>query len=238
VRFAYRSEDVLHIPALTVTRGERLFLFGPSGSGKTTLLGLLAGLLQVQAGNVTILGHDLTAMSGAQRDRFRGLQVGYIFQMFNLIPYLNVFDNIALPCRLHPQRAQRLGNQPLTEAIPDLADRLGIRQLLPAQVLHLSVGQQQRVAAARALLGNPPLLLADEPTSALDTDRREQFLHLLFETCAERGTTIIFVSHDRALGSRFDRGLSLPAVNTISRTEEYGPLIARYQITAQSSTHH
>jgi len=212
--FAYRRGPVvLDIPALTVRRGERLFVFGPSGSGKTTLLGVLAGVLRANAGAVRVLGRDLGAMSGAARDAFRAVHVGYIFQMFNLIPYLSVIDNIVLPCRLSAERRRRLNGAGLEAAGAAMARQLGIGELAARAVTELSVGQQQRVAAARALLGAPELVIADEPTSALDADRRERFLELLFRSCEEAGSTLVFVSHDRQLEPLFHRGVSLPEIN-------------------------
>jgi putative ABC transport system ATP-binding protein len=217
VRFAYpRGASVLDIPSLDVARGERLFVFGPSGSGKTTLLGLLAGVLRASAGAVHVLGRDLSTLSSAERDAHRAAHVGYIFQLFNLIPYLSVFDNIALPARVSRERASRVGRD-LDHAVGTLAKRLDIEGLLRAPVTELSVGQQQRVAAARALLGGPELVVADEPTSALDADRRRDFLELLFECCASAGSTLVFVSHDRQLEALFDRGVSLPDINRAGR---------------------
>lgn len=215
VRFSYEScAELLHVPSLTFAQGERVFVFGPSGSGKTTLLSVMAGVLRATTGSIRVLGQELSWMSSRQRDAFRGIHMGYIFQLFNLIPYLSVLDNILLPCRLHPKRRQRLAGIPLDEAGLQLAAQLGIEDCLTRNVLQLSVGQQQRVAAARALLGAPPVLLADEPTSALDTDHREQFLDLLFQSCQRVGTTLVFVSHDRTISPLFDRSVSMPDINT------------------------
>lgn len=214
VTFAYTpSVPILDIPALTIARGEKTFVFGPSGSGKTTLLGILAGILRADTGSVHVLGHDLTRMSGAARDALRGAHIGYIFQLFNLVPYLNVLENIVLQCQVNKQQRQRLGRIPLAEAAQHLADRLGIGALLSTSVLELSVGQQQRVAVARALLGAPEIIIADEPTSSLDAEHREQFLALLFESCARTQATLIFVSHDRLLMPLFDRSLALTEIN-------------------------
>ncbi len=211
--FSYRrGEPVLDIERLTVPVGERVFLFGPSGSGKTTLLGLLAGVLRADRGAVRVLGTDLSALSSASRDSFRGERLGYIFQMFNLIPYLTALDNIILPCRVSRARRARVRG-PLEDEARRIAGRLEISGLLDSRPGELSVGQQQRVAAARALMGRPQLVVADEPTSALDADRRDVFLDLLFDSCREAGATLLFVSHDRSLEERFDRGLSLVDVN-------------------------
>ncbi len=215
LEFRYRANlpPVLRIPELRLDSGESCFLYGPSGCGKTTLLGLIAGVLTTRTGHINVLGENLSHLSGAKRDRFRGSQLGYIFQMFNLIPYLSVRENILLACRLHKQRRQRLGNETLEAASTRIAGALGIEALLDRGVTELSVGQQQRVAAARALLGAPPLIIADEPTSALDTAHREQFLKLLLDQAKLANSTVLFVSHDQSLAPLFDRRISLPEVN-------------------------
>jgi putative ABC transport system ATP-binding protein len=215
VRFAYRTGPlVLDIQELLVPAGETVFLHGPSGSGKTTLLGLIAGVLGASQGEVRVLGTDLGAIRGAQRDAFRGSHMGYIFQMFNLIPYLTALENITLPCHMSGARRARVDGN-LDDAARALADRLEITGHLRQRPGELSVGQQQRVAACRALLGSPELVVADEPTSALDHDRRTRFLELLFDSCDSVGATLLFVSHDRTLEGLFDRALSLPEVNRV-----------------------
>jgi putative ABC transport system ATP-binding protein len=215
--FSYeRGKAVLRVPALEIVRGEKVFIYGPSGSGKTTLLGLMAGVLRADAGAVRVLGNNLTDLSNRQRDALRAAHIGYIFQLFNLIPYLSVLENIVLPCRLSRERRERLGGVAPDKAAAALADALQIHGLLHERVTRLSVGQQQRVAAARALIGAPELVIADEPTSALDSDRRESFLELLFARCADAGATLVFVSHDRQLQHMFDRALSLVDLNTES----------------------
>jgi putative ABC transport system ATP-binding protein len=217
VRFAYRPPvEILNIPEMRIGSGEKVFLFGPSGSGKTTLLGLIAGVLPARAGSVSVLGQDLTRMSSAARDAFRGAHIGYIFQLFNLIPYLSVLENVMLPCQVNAVRKQRLGKTTVEDVARELLHRLGLGTLAAEQVTRLSVGQQQRVAVARALLGRPEIIMADEPTSSLDTDHQAQFLQVLFDCCGDAGTTLIFVSHDRSLLPLFDRGLSLPTLNTVS----------------------
>jgi len=214
VRFSYSTgREILRIGQLQIQKGEHVFLFGPSGSGKTTMLGLLAGVLRASSGAVNILGQDLTTMTAAQRDAFRASHVGYIFQLFNLIPYLSVLDNIVLPCRLSNDRLRRLNGVPMTEAARRVAEHLGIGQLLDDNVANLSVGQQQRVAAARSLIGTPELVIADEPTSSLDYDRREKFIELLFQECRQAHSTLLFVSHDRSLMPLFHRCISLAEIN-------------------------
>jgi putative ABC transport system ATP-binding protein len=214
LKFAYPSgREILDIESLEIPSGETVFLYGPSGSGKTTLLGLLAGVLEARGGSVRVLGRELAGMSRAERDGFRGAHLGYIFQLFNLIPYLNVLDNITLPCQLNGERRAKLGNVAVDEAARRLAEQLNISRLLSEKVVDLSVGQQQRVAAARALLGSPELIIADEPTSSLDADHREQFIEVLFSLSRPAGSTIIFVSHDRRLEPLFDRSVALTGIN-------------------------
>lgn len=217
LKFAYtRGKDVLDISRFVLPRGERMFLHGPSGTGKTTLLGLLAGILEPASGKIEVLGRSYAGMRGSARDHFRGSHIGYIFQMFNLIPYLNVRDNIVLPCLLSPERKERLRGQAPEDAAAEIASHLQIADLLSKRVTELSVGQQQRVAAARALMGSPELIIADEPTSALDSDRREIFLQLLFKEAERSNSTILFVSHDQSLAPLFTRTLSLRDINAAS----------------------
>jgi putative ABC transport system ATP-binding protein len=218
LQFTYPTgPTVLDIPALSIVRGSRVFLHGPSGCGKTTLLGLLAGVLVATRGSVRVLETDLASLTSAQRDAFRAEHVGYVFQQFNLIPYLSAFDNIALPCRLDARRRARLGGTSLERAVGAVAARLEIVELLARRATELSVGQQQRVAAARALLAAPELVICDEPTSSLDSDRRDAFLAVLADSVRDAGATLLFVSHDASLGTRFDVNLSLPELNQVPR---------------------
>ena len=221
VRFSWgtASPIVIDIGSLRIAPAERIFLRGPSGSGKSTLLSLLAGVTVPRDGTVRVMGQDIATLGGAARDRFRADHIGFIFQMFNLIPYLSVVENVCLPCGFSGRRkslACRGGGSIESEALRllghlDMADAA----LLRRPVTDLSVGQQQRVAAARALIGAPELVIADEPTSSLDQDRRSAFLDLLFRECARDRTTLIFVSHDASLASRFDREISLDEINCV-----------------------
>ncbi len=206
------SSPILHIDSVKLFHGERLFIYGPSGCGKTTLLGLLAGVLEPDSGMVRILGEDLGQMSRASRDAFRAAHIGYIFQMFNLLPYLSVLDNILLPTFINDKRKSKIKRSP-KEAAVALAESLGLGDQLHSRSSELSVGQQQRVAAARALIGAPEVVIADEPTSALDADRRREFLDLLFEQCRAVSAALIFVSHDRGLQTMFDRSVDLSELN-------------------------
>jgi putative ABC transport system ATP-binding protein len=211
-----KSVDCIVIDRLTIAAGKTVFLFGPSGGGKSTLLGLLAGVLLPRAGSVSLLGTCWSDLSGARRDAFRADHIGYIFQQFNLLPYLSVLDNVLLPCRfsaLRRERATQDGGSP-GAASRDLLRRVGLAEELWARpAAQLSVGQQQRVAAARALIGRPEVVIADEPTSALDAALRDSFMDLLLDACRGSGGTLVFVSHDERLAARFDERLSLAAIN-------------------------
>lgn len=213
-RYPNADHETLHIPEFKLKKNERVFLYGPSGSGKTTFLEILAGILKAQSGKTEILGKDLTQMSEGQRDQFRAEHLGYIFQSFNLIPYLSVKENIQLPVQLSAARAKHLQNEDPDQIIQQMCERLGIAKFLNKRVTELSIGQQQRVAVARALFGRPDLILADEPTSSLDMDHREKFLQLMFELSDQYGTTVLFVSHDRSIQHLFSRSVSLESISS------------------------
>ncbi len=215
--YSEKASPILEIDRFQVHSGEMLFIMGPSGSGKSTLLSILTGILLPQQGEVKILGQSFSQLSGPARDRFRADNIGYIFQMFNLIPYLSVVENVILPCQFSSSRKKRTGNHSSSirhEALR-LLTHLNLQDpgLLSQPVVELSVGQQQRVAAARALIGHPKLVIADEPTSSLDTEHRESFLRLLFDECLKSGATLIFVSHDTTLASLFSRVIELKKIN-------------------------
>lgn len=211
-RWRGQGRDTLAIAELHVRKGEHLFIRGASGSGKTTLLNLLAGILVPASGQLTILGKDMNGVSGPGRDRFRADHMGVIFQQFNLLPYLSVLENVQLPCHFSARRKQHAGD--IQATANRLLDHLRLNQdLRHRSVTDLSVGQQQRVAVARALVGSPELIIADEPTSALDTDTRDGFLDLLFREAEAQGSTILFVSHDPHIASHFPRVVDLREVN-------------------------
>lgn len=206
LQFAWASggEPLIDIPELTINRGERVFLYGPSGSGKTSLLNLLAGVSQPTRGSVTLLDQNLAALSARRRDRFRAQHIGVIFQQFNLIPYLSVRDNVCLAAHFAKQSVGA------DERADSLLSALGLPPRIGARPAgELSVGQQQRVAVARALITRPEILLADEPSSSLDTDNRDGFLTLLLEQVEQSDCTLVFVSHDRSLAPHFNRQLSM-----------------------------
>lgn len=222
--FAWPGQpELLDIAEFHLGCGERLFLRGPSGSGKTTLLGLLGGVQKPARGSIRLLGTDLATLSAGARDRFRVDHTGYIFQQFNLLPFLSVRANVELPCRFSRLRAERARRRhgSVTQAAATLLGHLGLREeLLQRRADTLSIGQQQRVAAARALIGQPELVIADEPTSALDADSREVFLDLLFAECRDADSSLLFVSHDQSLARLFDRSLSLAELNRAARPAE------------------
>lgn len=219
VRFAWKAgqRDILDITRLEIAAGERVFIEGPSGSGKSTLFSLLGGVVSPREGTVRVLQADISQMTPARRDRFRADHIGFVFQMFNLVPYLSMMDNVVLPCRFSHrrfERAQKRSGSPEAEA-RRLLVRLGLEpaELLARPVTELSIGQQQRVAIARALIGAPELIMADEPTSALDEGTRKRFLQVLSEQCDEAGVSLLFASHDTRLGALFDRRISLNELN-------------------------
>lgn len=214
VRFRWpdQSEDLLWIPELTVNKGKHLFIQGPSGSGKTTLLNLLTGINLPTSGSVCVLGVPLETLRSTQRDQFRADHLGVIFQQFNLLPYLSLLENVQLPCGFSQRKRQNAGD--IRAAAVRLLSHLSISDsLLNKPVSKLSVGQQQRTAVARALIGSPEIIIADEPTSALDTANRDRFLELLFRETEEQGGTLIFVSHDQQIARRFERVVDLVQIN-------------------------
>ncbi len=226
VLFAWSKQTppVIEISEFRMARGEHVFLRGPSGSGKTTLLSLISAVLTPQRGSILIDDKPLSSLRRSQRDQFRVDQIGLVFQQFNLLPFLSVAENIQLSCRFSATRRNRAMES--AGSLDEETDRLlGAMKLSPDEFRYratsdLSVGQQQRVAVARALIGRPPLIIADEPTSSLDSDSRQAFLNLLFSECRSVGSTLLFVSHDSTLAASFDRHVDLSAINTAGHANE------------------
>lgn len=213
-RWPKASHDCLVIPHWEVARGERVFLYGRSGSGKTTLLNIIAGINSTAHGEIALFGQPLNILTQKQRDSFRADNIGVIFQQFNLIPYLSIADNIQLS---HHFANAAPDNNNITALLADLQlDHLNPKQ----QAGKLSVGQQQRVAVARALYHQPPLIIADEPTSALDEETRDQFIQLLLRQAEKTQCTVLFVSHDKTLSKHFDRHIDLAQLNTAEKAGE------------------
>jgi putative ABC transport system ATP-binding protein len=219
IEFAWpnQTKPLFVIPELSLQQGQTLFIGGPSGSGKSSLLSLIAGIQLPRKGSCQVLGTSLKQLSSSERDRFRGEHLGLIFQQFNLLPFLTVEENIELPSKLFASRLQKstqlFGSVKMH--IDTLCTALHLQpSLRRRQARLLSVGEQQRVAAARALLGCPALIVADEPTSALDEDNKLDFLNLLLSTASAQNTSVVTVSHDMRIASNFDHVFQMPKMES------------------------
>ena len=219
-RWKKSGNILLDIPKFQLKQNEHVFLQGPSGCGKSTLLSLVGGILISESGSLKVLGQEIWDLSSSGRDAFRVDHIGFIFQLFNLLPYLSIEENVMLPLSFSSIRSNRAGKTKLDRLneAQRLIKSLGLEeeQADKRPVIELSVGQQQRVAAARALIGNPELIIADEPTSSLDTELRHSFLDLLFEECKKSGSTLLFVSHDSTLSDNFKTKASMDELNIIN----------------------
>ena len=213
LEFKWKEADSwsLKVKDLDINTGEKVFLYGQSGSGKTTLLDLLTGIHSQTKGSIKVLGKELNVLSAKQRDQFRADHLGFIFQQFNLLPYLNLLDNVLISCHFSKLRYQKaIENGSLKERAHKLLSSLGIDSELHNKLAsQISVGQQQRVAIARSLIGRPEIIIADEPTSSLDSDARDAFIELLLKEVGHANSTIIFVSHDTELARFFDKRISI-----------------------------
>lgn len=201
--FRYPEADFhLRVPAFRIQDGEKVAVIGPSGSGKTTLLNLVAGILMPDSGSIQVNGIPVSELSDAECRNFRIANIGFVFQAFELIEYLDVLDNILHPYRITPALK-------LTPAVrahaAGLAERMGIGDKLGRSINRLSQGEKQRVAICRALLPAPGLILADEATGNLDPRNKEQILALLFQNVIDHEATLLAVTHDHELLPRFDR---------------------------------
>ncbi len=214
----------IDIESLSIEKSRHLFIEGPSGCGKTTFLNLITGLMAPTQGQIEVLETCITAFPPFQKDQFRASHFGIIFQLFNLIPYLSVIENITLPCLFSSYRKARAlqSSRSLAEEAKRLCSELDIQDTLLNKPTHrLSLGQQQRVAIARALIGQPEIIIADEPTSALDHERTERFINLLFQQCERYQATLLFVSHDRTLHTHFDDIFYLNPTDTQVRQADH-----------------
>ena len=199
-----KSNFKIFVPNLEIKKGEKVLLLGESGSGKTTILSLICGFLNPLSGNIFINGKTINQLSSKTKDEYRADNIGIIFQQFNLLPYANVVDNVLLPLYFSKVRSNNVPNK--REKVIELFKQLRLPDdITQFRASSLSMGQQQRVAVARALIGNPSLIIADEPTSSLDADAQKIFLDLMFEQISENNSTLLMVSHDRSLSDQFDR---------------------------------
>lgn len=207
----------MEVDDFALPKGGRTLLLGASGSGKSTLLSLICGMIAPQAGRVEVAGTDIAQLSRRKRDRFRAEEIGIVFQQFNLLPYASAMDNALLPLRFAPGRRARAGDE-RAEALR-LAAALGLDAALmtKGRARALSVGQQQRVAVIRALIGGPGLIVADEPTSALDAAAQAAFVDTLFTHVAAAGASLLMVSHDERLADRFDQTVRLDDIAQVTR---------------------
>ncbi len=195
---------ILHENSFSVASGETVAVVGASGSGKSTLLGLLAGLDAPSSGSVTLAGERLEGLDEDARAGLRGRLLGFVFQSFQLLPSLNALENVMLPLELAGMTNAR-------DEAKFWLDRVGLSHRLGHYPKHLSGGEQQRVALARAFAPKPKLILADEPTGNLDASTGQQIIELMFAINAERGTTLILVTHDEAIAARCTRCLRMQA---------------------------
>ncbi|MGQ0633832.1 MAG: ABC transporter ATP-binding protein [Planctomycetaceae bacterium] len=211
VRKSYREPDghllpVLDVPHFELASGEQAALVGPSGGGKTTLLNVIAGITTPDAGSVTIDGIDLTRMNEARRDRFRAQKIGFVFQTFNLLPAFSAFENVLLGMSFSGRRVDRARAR-------ELLAKVGLSQRLTHRPSQLSVGEQQRVAVARALANRPSLLLADEPTANVDLHNQQTILQLIRDACREHQVSLLIVTHQLDAASQFPRVIRLSEFN-------------------------
>ena len=198
----------IFVPKLEVGRGKKVLFLGESGSGKTTLLSLICGFLEPLSGSISINDKIISDLTSTNKDAYRSDNIGIIFQQFNLLPYANVIDNIILPLYFSKQRSKKVENK--INAAMNLCDQLRLPEsILNQKASNLSVGQQQRVAVARALIGSPSIIVADEPTSSLDTEAQELFLDLMFDQISKNSSTLLMVSHDKSLTKYFDQVIDI-----------------------------
>ena len=210
---SFRSPDrevtaVVDVPAFDVAEGEEVALHGPSGTGKTTFLNLIAGILKPDGGTIRLDGTDLARLSESKRDRLRAEKLGYVFQSFHLLQGWSAIENVAL--------GMMFGGEVDWERAGALLDGLGLGDRLAYRPSQLSIGQQQRVAVARALANRPRLVLADEPTGNLDRANALRALEAVREACRREGAALLFASHDPEILARFERRVELGEINRAS----------------------
>ncbi len=215
VKKSYREPDgrmlrILDIPSFTVSRGEQMLLVGPSGCGKTTLLHVIAGISCPDRGVIRIDGIDVVRLSEAARDRFRAAKIGYVFQTFNLLPAFTALENVLLGMTFARNRRDR-------KRAEELLERVGLQHRRSHKPAALSVGEQQRVAVARALANRPSLILADEPTANVDRANQQHIVDLIRTTCREEQVTLVMVTHAMEVAEQFERVDRLDVINRVAR---------------------
>ncbi len=200
---------ILDVPSFAVAAGEQIVLSGRSGCGKTTLLHIIAGISRPDAGKVKVDDWETTLFTEAECDRFRAQRIGYVFQTFNLLPGFSALENVLLAMRFS-------GKRPNRARAKHLLDRVGLSHRMTHKPTMMSVGEQQRVAVARALANQPKLLLADEPTANVDAGHQQQVLDLIRETCGEENVALVLVTHTPEVAQQFDRVDRLEEINRVT----------------------
>lgn len=213
LRMSFESPDGGRLPILAIDKldldaGEQAVLLGRSGCGKSTLLHAIAGLATPDSGRIAVDGRDMAALGEPERDRLRAETIGYVFQSFNLLSGFSAYENVLLGMTFGRGRADR-------DRARALLDRVGLGHRRDHRPGRLSIGEQQRVAVARALANSPRLLLADEPTASVDPTHQQQIIDLIRETCDEEGAALLLVTHSPEVAGQFDRALRLESINTV-----------------------
>ena len=221
VRKSYRQPNgerlpILDVPRLGVAAGEQVVIRGRSGCGKTTLLNSIAGLTSVDSGAIRVDGVELTRLHEASRDRFRAQKIGYVFQTFNLLAGFTALENVLLGMTFTGRSSDRA-------RASDLLERVGLSHRERHKPAMMSVGEQQRVAVARAIANKPVLLLADEPTANIDPAHQQQVIDLLRGVCQEEDVAMLLVTHSPEVSQQFDRVEQLEEVNRVGRGDAAGP---------------
>lgn len=211
VRKSYREPDgsalpILNIAEFSLQTGEQAVLVGSSGGGKTTLLNVISGITAPDSGSVTIDGIDITRLHEVGRDRFRAQKIGFVFQTFNLLPAFSALENVLLGMSFSGKKVDR-------RRAEELLAKVGLSHRLQHRPPQLSVGEQQRVAVARALANRPSLLLADEPTANVDINNQQTILNLIRDACREHNVSLLMVTHAMEVAEQFDRVIRLGDFN-------------------------
>ena len=210
--FGYREGGFrLHVPELAIAESARVAIVGPSGSGKTTFLRLVSGIALPERGDIRIGDTVISSLDDAARRDFRISHIGFVFQEFELVEYLNLLENILLPYYINRSMTLDAEVRKRAEA---LAESMNLGSMLKRRIEHLSQGEKQRVAICRALLINPQLILADEPTGNLDPANKQRIVRLLFERASATGATLLMVTHDHSLLEGFDRVIDFETLRT------------------------